>query len=183
MPKSKPQTNGGAPKHAPDRNPIAALLATMREFRSAGAQSIHFDALAMEWHDDTADVEDLMILAEEAIKDGARFEPDAAQRDNALRLIAGVAAIDLTPYELTITKLDRAEDALGEIQGIVRKTMEGQPLPAEPATEHAALVEKIARMSIYGDGPDDIAPDGEDAMRVLNHLIASARTMQKGAQE
>lgn len=44
----------------------------------------------------------------------------------------------------------------------------------------SALIEKIARMTPYSDGTpesDGIAPDGEDAMRVLNHLITSARAV------
>lgn len=120
-----------ARKFAPvvdDRNPVAALLSTLSTWREAGGETIHLSTLAQEWPDETTTLEDLIILATEAQKDGWQFAP---------------------------------------LQ-----------------TESNALIEKIARMSTYGDGNGngDIAPDGEDAMRVLNHLITSARALVSGAK-
>jgi hypothetical protein len=114
---------------ADDRNPIAALLSTLSTWREAGGDAIHLSTLAQDWPDETATLEDLIILATEAQKDGWQFAP---------------------------------------LQ-----------------TESNALIEKIARMTPYSDGTpqsDGIAPDGEDAMRVLNHLIASARALVSGAK-
>lgn len=39
---------------------------------------------------------------------------------------------------------------------------------------HEAL-QRIANLKPYGDGPDDIEPDGHDAMQVLNWHIFNAR--------
>lgn len=54
------------------RNPLRAILATLSEHYHEGADSISFHCLASEWPDPATTLFDLVILAEEVIKDADR---------------------------------------------------------------------------------------------------------------
>lgn len=138
---------------APD-SPTRALVTQLAEFYRAGNPRIHFGALASDWPHDSVTVGDLIESADTELAQPTKSE-------SALRLIAGVAALDLSdPELLTITKFRLCENALAEIQSIVRKTMAGQPLP-ESSNEAASLMEEILHCVEYYNEregcPDNLA--------------------------
>lgn len=86
-----------ARKFAPvvdDRNPVAALLSTLSTWREAGGDAIHLSTLAQDWPDETATLEDLIILATEAQKDGWQFAPLQTESNALIEKIASLADTD-----------------------------------------------------------------------------------------
>lgn len=77
----------------------------------------------------------------------------------------------------TAAPADHTAAQLAEHMQALRLTREREAQLGSDLARLRAFVEKIARMSIYGDGEDEIEPDGEDAVRVLNWHIAAARQL------